>query len=280
MQVGSRLNQSLQEAAEAGDTAYVRHMIALRANVHDQGDLALRAAVRRDHTQTVKQLLMFKADVHACGADGQPDGALCCAARYGHTETVQVLLEHKAAVHDGALGYTAENGETESLRLLLNHRATMQTCGSECGIGDLDDVLHRAAMRGRTNTVRFLLNYRANGHSCDSKWNKEKSVRNALRWAIAGDHHHTTETLLLDGGADETRLPTSFTRRVVNETIESVAFCMRFSKCKGMERLRRLPGALLFDLSRFLLVRDTYTGALGDTTGCCVDLCISILLYV
>ena len=279
MQVGSILNHALQEATERGDIAHVRHMIALRANVHNQNNLALRVAVRRGHTEMVKQLLMFKADVHACGADGKPDVAMCCAAIYGHTETIRVLLEHKAAVHDGALGYTAENGETESLRLLLNHRATMQTCGSECAIGDLDGVLHRAAMRGRTNTVRFLLNYRTNGHSCHTKWNKEKSVRSAFFSAIVRDDHHTIETLILDGGADERRLPTSYTRRVVNETIDSVAFCMRFSRCKGMDRLRKLPGDLV-DVSRFVLVRDTYTRALGDITGCCVDMCISILLYV
>lgn len=47
------------------------------------------------NTDTVRELLAHKADVHSCGPNwdgGKPDAALRWAARNGHTDTVRVLL--------------------------------------------------------------------------------------------------------------------------------------------------------------------------------------------
>jgi ankyrin repeat protein len=64
----------------------------------------------------VKALLVAGADVHADG-----EAALRLAAGNGHTDTVKVLLEAGADVHakeDWAVRWAAKNGHTDTVRLL------------------------------------------------------------------------------------------------------------------------------------------------------------------
>ena len=98
----------LCEAANRGDVAEVRRMVAAGADVHEQGELGwgpLHLAAARGHVETVKTLVELSAHKNAMAAFGLTP--LHCAAAGGHVETVKVLAQLGAD-----LGVQAANGET------------------------------------------------------------------------------------------------------------------------------------------------------------------------
>lgn len=103
------LTLRLIEAAETGDAATLRQLIARGADVNaGYGDLRwtpLHAAAERGQTEVVKLLIAHSADVKATAKyDWTP---LFAAASRGRTQTVQLLLAHGAHVDDAdTVGYT------------------------------------------------------------------------------------------------------------------------------------------------------------------------------
>jgi ankyrin repeat protein len=86
------INQDLTEAAQKGDTATVKALLAKGADINalgKEGGTALVEAARNGHTDTVRALLAAGADVNAKDKDGRT--ALTVAATQGHTDVVQLL---------------------------------------------------------------------------------------------------------------------------------------------------------------------------------------------
>ena len=139
---GAGRDAELIRAAEAGDAAAVKRLLAQRADVHArdaQGRTALVAATYGNHVEAARALIAAGADVNAqdeirnsafllAGARGiskscglrSPPGPICKstnryggtalipACHYGHVETVRELLKTKIDVdHVNNLGWTA-----------------------------------------------------------------------------------------------------------------------------------------------------------------------------
>lgn len=81
---------ALLAAARCGSWELVDMLIQCGADVHAQGDLALREAAEYDdqnHKAVVQLLLQKGADVHT-----HHDSPLLAAAAHGHTDVVQLLV--------------------------------------------------------------------------------------------------------------------------------------------------------------------------------------------
>lgn len=153
----------LVNAAERGDTARVRQLIAAGGNVNWQNarkDSAFLVAGARGHTEIVKLTLAAGADLKSTNRYGGT--ALIPACHYGHVETVKVLLATKIDVdHVNNLGWTAlleavilgDGGptHTEIVRLLLAR-------GASRSIADRDGItpLAHAQKRGYARMVELL----------------------------------------------------------------------------------------------------------------------------
>jgi ankyrin repeat protein len=114
-----RLDNSLIDAAERGDTKAVQRLVATGANVHAWDDWALWQAADAGHAETVQVLLAHEANVHAV-----KDLALRSAAKNGHSDTVKVLLANSANVQAQdhyALRWAAFWGHTETVQVLAEH---------------------------------------------------------------------------------------------------------------------------------------------------------------
>jgi ankyrin repeat protein len=125
MEDQKKLDELLVRESLRGNTKTVKALLKAGADVHAEGDLALRVASQRGHTETVKALIDEGADVHAMN-----DAALRWASRYGQTETVKLLLESGADVHamnDDALRAAALCGHTTIVKLLEAEKPTVKT---------------------------------------------------------------------------------------------------------------------------------------------------------
>lgn len=125
----------LVDAAERGDVARVRQLIAAGGDVNWQNarkDSAFLVAGARGHTEVVRLTLAAGADLKSTNRFGGT--ALIPACHYGHVETVKLLLGTKIDVdHVNNLGWTAlleavilgDGGpkHIEIVRLLLERRA-------------------------------------------------------------------------------------------------------------------------------------------------------------
>ncbi len=125
----------LVNAAERGDAARVRQLIAAGGDVNWQNerkDSAFLVAGARGHTEVVRLTLAAGADLKSTNRFGGT--ALIPACHYGHVETVKLLLGTKIDVdHVNNLGWTAlleavilgDGGpkHVEIVKLLLERRA-------------------------------------------------------------------------------------------------------------------------------------------------------------
>jgi ankyrin repeat protein len=147
-------NRQLVLAAERGDTAEVRRLIAAGADVNwqdEKQDSAFLAAGARGRTEVVKLTLAAGANLKSTNRYGGT--ALIPACHYGHLETVKVLLATAIDVnHVNRLGWTAlleavilgDGGptHTEIVRLLLAHRANPNIADRE-GVSPLAHARQR-----------------------------------------------------------------------------------------------------------------------------------------
>lgn len=103
------MNRQLVLAAERGDVAEVRRLIAAGADVNwqdEKQDSAFLVAGARGRTEVVKLTLAAGANLKSTNRFGGT--ALIPACHYGHVETVKVLLATAIDVdHVNRLGWTA-----------------------------------------------------------------------------------------------------------------------------------------------------------------------------
>lgn len=103
------LDRALISAAERGDTAEVRRLIATGGNVNAQDEnrnSAYLVAGARGQTDVLKLTLAAGADLKSTNRYGGT--ALIPACHYGHVETVRELLKTKIDIdHVNNLGWTA-----------------------------------------------------------------------------------------------------------------------------------------------------------------------------
>jgi ankyrin repeat protein len=148
------LNRQLVLAAERGDAAEVRRLIAAGADVNwqdEKQDSAFLVAGARGRTDVVKLTLAAGANLRSTNRYGGT--ALIPACHYGHLETVKLLLTTKIDVdHVNRLGWTAlleavilgDGGptHTEIVRLLLQHKANPNIADRE-GVSPLAHARRR-----------------------------------------------------------------------------------------------------------------------------------------
>ena len=156
-------NRQLVLAAERGDAAEVRRLIAAGADVNwqdEKQDSAFLVAGARGHTEVVKLTLAAGANLKSTNRYGGT--ALIPACHYGHVETVKFLLTTPIDVnHVNKLGWTAlleavilgDGGPThiEIVRLLLAHKA-------DPNIADREGVspFAHAKRRGYRDMVKLI----------------------------------------------------------------------------------------------------------------------------
>jgi ankyrin repeat protein len=153
----------LVDAAERGDAARVRQLIAAGGNVNWQNerrDSAFLVAGARGHTEVVRLTLAAGADLKSTNRYGGT--ALIPACHYGHVDTVKLLLTTKIDVdHVNNLGWTAlleavilgDGGprHVEIVKLLLER-------GAKPGLPDREGVtpLAHARKRNYAEIARLL----------------------------------------------------------------------------------------------------------------------------
>ena len=103
------LDRQLIAAADRGDAARVKKLIAQGANVNakdEKQDSAFLIASANGHTEVVKLALVAGADLKSTNRYGGT--GLIPACHHGHLETVRLLLTTKIDVnHVNRLGWTA-----------------------------------------------------------------------------------------------------------------------------------------------------------------------------
>ena len=110
-------NKKLIKYSKEGNLELVQHSIEQGADIHVQGDAALRVAANDNHIEVVKYLVKQGADIHA-----QDDGALRWAADEGCLEVVKYLVEQGADIYaqdDGTFKMAALNNRLEVLKYFL-----------------------------------------------------------------------------------------------------------------------------------------------------------------
>ncbi len=181
------LDNALAKAADAGNIAVVKEMLARGVNPQAHDSLALKLAAQGGHLDLVELLLPVSNPKANCSY------ALQIAAQNGHLEIVRLLLpvsdpttDHSLALHTAAM-----SGHLEVVRLLLpaSNPKAMDSC-----------ALRSAAEQGHLEIVDLLL-----PHSDYSKVLKSKGFTDSSACDI-----------LLS------RLPASFTSKfmVANPTLD------------------------------------------------------------
>ena len=157
------VDRALIAAAESGNTAEVRRLIAAGGNVNAQDDnrnSAYLVAGARGRTEVLKLTLAAGADLNTTNRYGGT--ALIPACHYGHVDTVRELLKTKVDVdHVNNLGWTAlleavilgDGGpaHTEIVGLLVAH-------GARVNLADREGVtpLQHARRRGYVKIAQIL----------------------------------------------------------------------------------------------------------------------------
>src|SRR6266566_3754607 len=194
---GSSLSGQLLAAAQEGDTADVKSLLAKGADINSRGpygNTPLMAAALTGHTDTLRLLLARGADVNARGNTGRT--ALMEAALEGYADAVKVLLDSGADVNgkdEGrwtALFWAAFAQRRAIVRMLLEKGADANAKNK------YDDTpLIRAAYAGDTEMVRTLLEFKAEVNARDNLG------RTALMEA-ARQGHSDCVRVLVETGAD------------------------------------------------------------------------------
>ena len=157
------VDRALIAAAENGDTAEVRRLVAAGGNVNAQDEnrnSAYLVSGARGRTEVLKLTLAAGADLKSTNRYGGT--ALIPACHYGHVDTVRELLKTKIDVdHVNNLGWTApleavilgDGGaaHTEIVALLVAH-------GARVNLADREGVtpLQHAKRRGYLEIAQIL----------------------------------------------------------------------------------------------------------------------------
>jgi ankyrin repeat protein len=194
---GSSLSGQLLAAAQEGDTADVKSLLAKGADINSRGpygNTPLMAAALTGHADTLRLLLARGADLNARGNTGRT--ALMEAALQGYAEAAKVLLDSGADVNgkdEGgwtALFWAAFAQRRVIVRMLLEKGADANSKNK------YDDTpLIRAAYAGDTEMVRTLLEFKADVNASDNLG------RTALMEA-ARQGHTDAVRVLVEAGAD------------------------------------------------------------------------------
>lgn len=207
------LNSMLGAAAESGDIAAVRDMIAHGADINSNMGQALRVAVVYGHTETAALLLEHGASTDTIVP------ALPYAAKAGHIQTLKLIFKHSRPLiqqeRNMLLHAAAKAGRTAVVALMLDQGVPIGSVYYEamrhaCVYGHIDvirllldrdpsipkseinNALVDAAELGYTEIVALLLDRGADIHaSCD-----------APLYAAAKRGHTNTVALLIDRGAN------------------------------------------------------------------------------
>ena len=194
---------SIQKAAEEGDLARVRALLAAHPTsvdaTDDKGRTPLYNAADSGHLDVVKLLLEKGATVDVrTKEEGPYDNhitPLMAAAGRGHLDVVKLLLEKGAAVdargRNGStpLSFAAEDGHAEVAKLLLEKGAAVDPRGSEDST-----PLYFAALFGHFDVVKLLLE---KGAAVDARRGDGSTPLMEAAW----DGHLEVVKLLLEKGA-------------------------------------------------------------------------------
>ena len=118
-------------------------------------DPALYAAAYAGHTDIVRLLIDWKADMRCRGYLGSP---LEAAAHQGHADIIQLLFEKGLTLKDGvkSLIYAAQMGRAQVIRLLLARPDTDVVCSRDCSGRWLPNI---AAGEGHREATYLLLSW-------------------------------------------------------------------------------------------------------------------------
>ena len=185
---------ALRVASAEGHDKVVEILLEKGADVNTQGDYALRAASAGGHDKVVEILLDKGADVNAQG--GYYGNALQAALAGGHDKIVELLLDKGAEVNaqggyfGNALQAASVGGHDKTVELLLDKGAEVNAVGGYYG-----NALQAASRGGHDKTVELLLDKGAEVNAQGGRWS------NALQAASRGGYDKTVE-VLLDKGAN------------------------------------------------------------------------------
>lgn len=147
----AQAEELLLEAGENGDTGTIQRILSIFPNItnyqDDDGYTALHRAAYNGHTEAIKLLIEYGADIGSRTKDGwQP---LHCACKWNKTLSVETLLQHGAdpnsQSHGGLtpLHMAASNNQSRDiLSILLMHSVTDTAVVSCSG-----DVAQQVALR-------------------------------------------------------------------------------------------------------------------------------------
>ena len=109
------IEEYLQLAASEGKLEYVKYLIELGANIHEDNDLALGWAAEYGHTDVVKVLLKAGASI-----DADKGYALKWSAAHGHIDTVKELLKYNPKIFGGreCIRWARNSGHEEIVKLI------------------------------------------------------------------------------------------------------------------------------------------------------------------
>lgn len=180
---GGGFNQSLQDAAEAGDLSKIQHCLLGGASL-DQKDIdgvaPLHLSAKLGHTDCVQYLVSNSCDAACIDESGLTP--LHWAAQEGHSTCCQILLEAGAVVNRTntanertALHLAAANGQKDVCRLLLMEKATVNLQDNHG-----ETALHNAARFGDRELCEVILSFGATVNLTDRDgWSP---LHEAARW--------------------------------------------------------------------------------------------------
>jgi hypothetical protein len=140
------------------DLEVIKSLIEEGADIHADGDHALKFAAEYGHIEVVKYLVEQGADVHA-----DNNHALRCSAKNGHLNIVEFLVEKGANIHidnDYVLRHSAKNGNLELVKFLIEKGANIHICD--------DYAIRWAGISGHSKVVKYLVEQGADIHNVDN----------------------------------------------------------------------------------------------------------------
>ena len=233
----SAADNPLAVAAQAGDSAKVKELLATGANVDlpgRDGSTALLWAVYNDRIETVKTLIAAGAHVNTVNPYGLTP--LLQASRVGDASLIKALLDAGADVHDKlASGETplmaaARVGRVDAIETLL-------AAGADPNAADRfqkQTPLMWAAAEGHLEAVEALLKAGANPNA-QARVNPLKKRKNAdfptggftaLMWAVRDGHEAIAERLVKAGAKFDLRNGDGLTAMmiaVINDRLDLAA---------------------------------------------------------
>ena len=214
------METSLHEAAQNGDLAVVRSLLASGVDVEAKtadgaNKTPLHLAAANGHAEAMWVLVQFGADTEAKGVLGETP--LHLAAAYGHVEAIRVMLqqgannEAKTADGETPLHLAAADGHVEAIREMvpapcrLLRQVDWRLSLSCFRLLDTKGVigmtaLHLAAGGGHVEAIRVLLLLGANRDA------KDDNGVQPLHLAAARGQREAMLTLTEQGGSELTPL--------------------------------------------------------------------------